>query len=171
MRPPKRIAVDFDDTIAESLGFPIIGAPKPGAAQALSTLRRMGYKIIIWSCRTCHYDYDIYGGDPNQYPLERPAVQDMMRWLAEHQIEYDEIDDGSMGKPSADYYIDDKAVHFDANWVDIAAHIVRADMNADVRESAKAKDAEATENTRTCRILPFVRSKPSPPISDGPQRA
>ena len=99
---PKRIAVDFDGTLCDMV-FPEIGAIKKDAREALTLFKTLGFKIIIWSCRTCHWDYDIYGGDRNQPTLERDRVKAMAEWLDANGIPYDEIDDGSKGKPGADY--------------------------------------------------------------------
>jgi hypothetical protein len=52
----------------------------------------------------------------------------MIAFLEEHKIPYDEIDDGTKGKPLADYYIDDKAIRFTDNWVGIAGAIALADL-------------------------------------------
>lgn len=119
---PRRIAVDFDNTIADT-DFPKIKSIKPGAREALALFRKLGFKVIIWSCRTCHWDYDVYGGDREQPTLERERVKDMIAFLDAEGVEYDEIDDGSKGKPGADYYIDDKGVRFVDNWQEIAETI------------------------------------------------
>lgn len=168
MRPPKRIAVDFDGTICYQK-FPNIGAPKPGVREALAAIRRMGYKVIIWTCRACHWDYDVYGGDPNQPVLDRQIVKDMIAWLDQNGIEYDEIDDGSRGKPSADYYIDDKAIHFDDNWTDIAVQILRADMRQSIKDYAPVYSGPPQ---KTAILLPFMaKPTPAPPSTDGTQQA
>jgi hypothetical protein len=117
--PPRVIAVDFDGTLCEH-SFPEIGALRPGAREALTMFRDIGYKVLIYTCRTSHWHYDIFGGDPEQPTLERERVQEMIVWLAKHEIPYDEIDDGSRGKPLADYYIDDKGIRFNNNWGRIA---------------------------------------------------
>lgn len=120
--PAKRVAVDFDGTLC-GFAFPNIGPVKKDAREALLMFKALGFKIIIWSCRTCHWDYDVYGGDPQQPTLERDRVKEMIEWLNANEIPYDEVDDGSKGKPSADYYIDDKGVRFDDNWDEIMAFI------------------------------------------------
>lgn len=116
------VAVDFDGTLCE-WKFPEIGEAKEGAAQALQRMRDAGYSILIWSCRTSHWHYDIFGGDPEQPTLDRQRVREMREWLELHHIPFDEIDDGSRGKPLADFYIDDKAVRFENNWSEIGERI------------------------------------------------
>lgn len=113
------IAVDFDGTCCDH-EFPGIGKPKANLKAALTLFRTLGYKILIYTCRTCHWHYDVFGGDPKQPTLEREKVKEMIAWLGEHQIPYDEVDDGSRGKPLAAVYIDDKGMRFEDNWQEIA---------------------------------------------------
>ena len=117
----KIVAVDFDGTLCDH-EFPSIGAPKVGAKEALQRIRDLGFKILIWTCRTCHFNYEIFGGDPSTHTFERQSVKDMIAWLDANGIPYDEIDDGSRGKPLANLYVDDKAWRFDhtTNWFTIA---------------------------------------------------
>ena|ERR1700761_1630021 len=124
--PPKTICVDFDGSLCD-FAFPNIGAPKAGAKAALTLFRQLGYRIIIWSCRCSHWHYDIYGGDPTEPTLKRDRVKEMIKFLEENEIPYDEIDDGSRGKPTANYYLDDRAVRIDDNWAEIAAFIYDRD--------------------------------------------
>lgn len=116
------IAVDFDNTLCDSK-FPECGPPKPGAKEALEAFRAMGFRILIWTCRTCHFHYDVFGGDPEQPTLERPAVRLMIDWLNEQGIPYDEVDDGSRGKPLSDFYCDDKAIRVDNNWSEVVEFV------------------------------------------------
>jgi hypothetical protein len=114
--------VDFDGTICDH-EFPGIGAPKPFVKEALTVFRAMGFRVLIWTCRTCHWHYDTFGGDPSQPTLERTHVREMIAYLAKHGIPYDEIDDGSRGKPLAEYYIDDKGLRFENNWAALVTRI------------------------------------------------
>lgn len=116
---PRRIAIDFDGTIADT-DFPTIKGIKPGAREALALFRTLGFQVVVWSCRTCHWDYEVYGGTRDQPTLERDRVKDMIACLDAHGIEYDEVDDGSKGKPGADLYIDDKGLRFMDDWEWIA---------------------------------------------------
>jgi hypothetical protein len=128
-KPVRRIALDFDGTVCDH-DFPRIGAPKAGVKDAIERLKALGFYILIWSCRTSGWDYSIFGGDPAQHTLERPHVKAMAEWLKDNGIPYDEIDDGSRGKPLAEIYVDDKAWRFDhtTNWFTIANAIERAEM-------------------------------------------
>ncbi len=124
----KIIAIDFDGTMCDHQ-FPSIGPAKPGLKDAIDRLRSLGFYILIWTCRTCHFNYNVFGGDPTIHTFERPAVKAMIEWLKENEIQYDEVDDGSRGKPLADFYVDDKAIRFDenTNWFSIANAIERAE--------------------------------------------
>ncbi len=120
------IAVDFDGTCC-NMEFPLIGEPKPGVKEALTRFRELGYQIMIWTCRTSHFNYDVFGGSPLKQTMERDRVKEMIAWLDKHEIPYDDIDDGSRGKPGADFYLDDKAIRFDEsqgnNWATITQFI------------------------------------------------
>ena len=153
MKAPKRVAVDFDATLCE-FAFPDIGPVKPGAPEAMKVLRALGYRVIIWSCRCCHWDYDVYGGDPAQPVMERPQVKSMVAWLEANGIEYDEIDDGSRGKPSADYYIDDKGIRFEDNWPNITAFIMSRDMATNLLERRRAEEGSVG------KVIPFPVTVP-----------
>lgn len=136
LKPQPTIGVDFDGTLCD-FAYPGIGAPKPGAKEALARFRKLGYRVVIWTCRTCSYHFDIFGGDPAQPTMERTHVIEMKAWLDHHGFEYDEIDDGSRGKLHADFYVDDKAIRFENNWNWIASHIV---FNTPMQQIIAARD-------------------------------
>lgn len=159
MQPTRRIAVDFDGTLCDQ-AFPHIGKIKPGAKEALTVFRALGFKVVIWTCRTCHWDYDVYGGDPSEPTMERERVKEMVRWLNDNGIPYDEIDDGSKGKPGADYYIDDKGIRFSDNWENIASAIMAREM---------AENALPPKSTSTGKVLKFPT--PAEDNDGGPQVA
>ena len=102
----KAISVDFDDTIVEKVKFPGIGAPKPGAKEALERLHDAGWKIIIFSVR---------GNTPD-------GAAQLEEWLADNDFPYDEIWAGP--KPKALFYIDDRAVEFKNNWDEITSRVL-----------------------------------------------
>jgi hypothetical protein len=137
--PPKTIAVDFDGTLCE-FAFPGIGPVKAGAVQAMKTFKALGYWLIIYSCRTSHQHYDIFGGDPSQPTLERDRVKEMIQFLHDNDIVYDEIDDGSKGKPTADYYIDDKGIRFNDNWTVIQQFVEARDSKVVVIYKPEVKE-------------------------------
>lgn len=48
---PSILAVDFDGTLVEN-DFPAVGQFKPEVLSAVLAYQSMGWKIILWSCRT-----------------------------------------------------------------------------------------------------------------------
>ena len=120
---PKTIVVDFDDTIAVP-DYPHVKELKPGAKEALQAFRDMGFTILISSCRACAWNWEsYYGNEPINHASERLAFIQMKRFLDENEVPYDILDDGTKGKPSGAFYIDDKAVRFEDNWAEIVRFI------------------------------------------------
>lgn len=99
------VAVDYDGTIS---------ADFKAAREALETLKSQGHVLVIWSSRN----------NSRQHGEAQPEVfAEMKEMLDKHQIPYDEIDDGSVGKFHAQVYIDDKAWRFENNWDEIVSKI------------------------------------------------
>lgn len=101
------LAVDFDGTICEH-AYPSIGPLKEGVVEALKELQKY-YYILVYSCRSSFWF-------PEEFKYRDLVMAAMKGFLDEEGVPYDEIDDGTKGKPFAVYYIDDKAIHFDDNW-------------------------------------------------------
>lgn len=117
------IAVDFDGTIVDH-EFPKIGAKKYWVREALAMLRRLGFHVLIYSCRTCKWFPDaLPEQETTGSTLERVYAKEMKDFLDAEGLEYDSIDDGALGKPPADFYIDDKGVRFEDNWPQIVKMI------------------------------------------------
>lgn len=104
------IAVDFDGVIhGYSKGWhdgTIYDVPKPGAAKAITTLRSLGFRIVIYSTRNLPRIVD----GVEQEGMWA-AVEDYLR---QHAIPFDEVW-RKAEKPLAVAFIDDNAIHFD-NW-------------------------------------------------------
>jgi hypothetical protein len=66
--------------------------------------------------------------------MSRPTVKQMIAYLDENQVPYDDVDDGTMGKVYAAYYIDDKAIRYQENWSEIAEFITGGIQNAVVAD-------------------------------------
>ena len=112
-RPIDKIAIiDFDGTLCK-FAFPDIGPVEPNVKIALETLRQAGYTIKIHSCRTA-----TYWNHENARRVHIQLIQDFMK---QHKLPYDElIMSITMDKPIADVYIDDRAVKYNNNWLEIA---------------------------------------------------
>ena len=111
------VAVDFDRVIFTHKfwqGHDDVGEPLFGVQETLSELRRMGFKIMIWTtrnqkdiienaCRRNGIPFDYINENPNQAPEISPF------------------------KPAADYYIDDRAVRF-ISWRDVLQEIIHREI-------------------------------------------
>lgn len=104
------IAIDFDGTIVENR-YPEIGHFRPGAVEAIKQLRRDGYVLILWTCRT-------------GLELGRAVA-----FCAEAGIRFDGINQnlrseivkygGDSRKIGADIYIDDRGIAELPSWSEI----------------------------------------------------
>lgn len=105
------VAVDLDGTLTDGqyTGKKITAKPRPGAKKALESFNEAGYKIIIFTVR----------GDKKE----------IRRWLDEHEIPYDHINENpsqpkdSSGKVIASAYVDDRAVDARESWTKIARRV------------------------------------------------
>jgi len=103
MRPPT-VTIDFDGTLIRSDSEGRIEIV-PGAREATKEFRKLGYRIVIFTCRT---------GIARRMGRLTEEVRMICQILEDHDIEYDEIFTGE--KPVADVYIDDRAVAFRNDW-------------------------------------------------------
>ncbi len=108
-RPPTA-AIDFDGVICDYSngwrGVGNFGAVLPGAKQALQQLKKEGWFIIIFTCRS-----------------EASLISD---FLKREGIPFDQINKNEnlpgmvpgygREKVIADVYLDDRAIHFDGDW-------------------------------------------------------
>lgn len=94
------IAVDYDGTLCEDK-YPDIGEPKANVIEWVKNQRKLGAKLILWSCREGHHLFK--------------AVE----WCAKQGIEFDSINENipelkfsyvGQHKVIADIYLDDKAL-------------------------------------------------------------
>jgi len=112
MARAKTICIDFDGTIADYSkgwqGDDKFGEIFPGAAKAINTLKAMGWRVIIFTCRE-----------------DNKALRD---YLKEQGISFDEINGGQQQgspKPVADVYIDDKGLRFQGDWMKSLEEILK----------------------------------------------
>lgn len=95
-----RICFDLDETLCT--GKPYNQAkPLPGRKELLARLKKEGHEIIIYTAR----GMKTYHGNIGQVVKELASLT--LLQLKQWEFIYDEI---YFGKPSADLYIDDKAI-------------------------------------------------------------
>lgn len=117
MRPkkPKIVAVDLDGTLLEYEGWKgpaHFGKPIQGVVDALFTLKKAGWAIVIWTTRRTDYavkahleKYSVPFDYINKHPWQPP---------------------GTSHKITADVYLDDRAVRFTGNTSGLAQRIMDA---------------------------------------------
>lgn len=105
------IAVDFDGTIVHDR-YPGIGEPRAGAIETLKKLRKEGYQLILWTCRTGKH------------------LAAAVAWCAERGVRFDAINESlrcrivmyngsDPRKIGADLYIDDRGLSDIPSWDEI----------------------------------------------------
>lgn len=97
---PPILAVDFDGTIVENK-FPDIGLPDHVIIDAIKVYKEMGWKIILWSCRTDTMLQDAVNFCKDQLNLEFDAVNDNLP-------EVQQYFGGNTRKVFANLYWDDR---------------------------------------------------------------
>ncbi len=100
------LSIDIDGvvaTIREDLDY-ALAEPIPGAREALQQFKAEGYFLILHTARHIN---------------KLRATQD---WLRRHEIPFDHL---VMGKPTARYYIDDRALRFEGDWPAMVARVRR----------------------------------------------
>lgn len=116
-----RIAVDWDGTCVEH-AYPDMGAWLPGAARSLKALDRLGFDVVIFSCRVA----DVLVDEETPTDGEK-EVQRIREMLEPEGLGHLEIWRRTY-KPPALFYIDDRAIRF-TDWaetmVQLNKHMVR----------------------------------------------
>jgi predicted mannosyl-3-phosphoglycerate phosphatase (HAD superfamily) len=97
------IAVDFDGTLVDQQLQWL-----PGALEALQRMVKAGHKVIIHSCRA-------------NWPEGMASIEHKLQAAGLGIPIWDQP-----GKPAADIYVDDRAVHFANNWAEIIVQLERA---------------------------------------------
>ena len=97
---PPILAVDFDGTLVENQ-FPGIGEPDHVIAGAVRAYQEMGWKIILWTCRTDEMLQDAVDFCKEQLGIEFDAVNDNLP-------EVQQYFGGNTRKVFANLYWDDR---------------------------------------------------------------
>jgi hypothetical protein len=95
-----QIIIDLDGTICseEKTFSRSLAKPKAHAVESVNALYEAGHTIIIYSARTW-VEYEM-----------------TVDWLQKSGIKYHQL---FMGKPIGDVWIDDRALQFKDNWVEL----------------------------------------------------
>ena len=109
----KIVVIDFDGTLCK-FAFPDVGPIEPDVKIALQLLKDAGYIIKIHSCRTASY-----WNRPNERITHVALIQ---QFMLENKLPYDELI-LTDNKPIADVYIDDRAIRYNNNWLEIAKEL------------------------------------------------
>lgn len=97
---PPILAVDFDGTLVEN-AFPGIGEPDHVIAGAVRAYQEMGWKIILWTCRTDEMLQDAVDFCKENLGIEFDAVNDNLP-------EVQQYFGGNTRKVFANLYWDDR---------------------------------------------------------------
>ena len=104
-----RVCFDLDKTICEEKksgqSYADV-APIPEMVDFIKALKRDGHTVILHTAR----NMVTFSGNLGLITAKQAPV--VFVWLKKYNIEFDEI---YFGKPHADAFIDDKAIHFDNN--------------------------------------------------------
>lgn len=133
-------AIDFDGTIVDHR-FPEVGAPVPGALDAIRTLLAMKWRVILWTMRSGKH------------------LDDAVAFLKRHGIETWAVNANptqggwtSSPKAYAHYYVDDAAVGCPlvrvpgfarpaVNWNEVLGEIFEREYGGDPRVTKDQQDA------------------------------
>ncbi len=103
---PLVIALDFDGVLHNehnvAPGYKM-GTPITGALAAVELLKQQGHELVIYSCR---------GNEPR-------SLRAMQDWLKYFRFPAMRV---AIGKPNADYYIDDRAIKF-IDWAQVIGEL------------------------------------------------
>lgn len=111
----KTVCIDFDRTLMDHQNVAPghkMGYPEPHAVEAVNALWSRGYHIVILTARR---------------PAEHRIVE---QWLRHFQIPFNQV---TNVKPEALCYIDDRAIRYEDNWLQILDWVDRVDINPEVK--------------------------------------
>lgn len=101
--PKKVVCIDLDGTLTEFVNsLDHIGKLKIGARKFLRHLKLNAFTIVVHTSRSI---------------FQKGKIE---RYLKKNRVPFDEV---VCGKPLAQFYIDDRAVAFKDNWLDVCVKI------------------------------------------------
>lgn len=131
-QPKPILAIDFDGTIVQD-DFPRVGLPMPGAIEAIKELHKMGFRLVLWTCRVgSHLD------DACRF-LSKHNLTELFEPCNQNCSDLVERFDSDSRKIYADIYIDDKNLGGFLGWKSTLA-LCRAFMKRRIEdEEAQTK--------------------------------
>jgi hypothetical protein len=125
---PKTAAIDLDGTILEYDGWhgeDNFGKVRPGCVEALSELKRQGWRIIIFTTRG--------------------NTEKVAQYLEANGVPFDHVNEnpdqpeGSSGKVIADVYVDDRAINAETDWSTILRNVLGRTYKAKSKKTITKK--------------------------------
>lgn len=101
------VAIDFDGTIVAK-AWPNVGAPLPGAVEAIKKIQSAGHRVFVYTVRTSPVDWNGQPREPGQVFHQEQVVRSA---LDDMGLEDVAIWHGA-GKPAYHLLIDDRAMWF-----------------------------------------------------------
>ena len=112
--------IDFDGPIHKfskgSKDGTIYDEPSEGVKEVIDWLKSNGYEIVIFTSRASKSNALEYGGD------NKKEILKVESWLKDNDIYYDLI---TAEKLAANFYIDDRAIHYNNNWDAVKSEITK----------------------------------------------
>jgi len=115
------IAIDFDGTICETIGWPDIGQPVPYAVETIKELYAQGHVLVLWTLRE---DQHL---DSALECLERLGVRECFRYVNENIPEAIQKYDSDPRKIGAEIFIDDRSLGW-SGWIPVREYFGFADV-------------------------------------------
>lgn len=106
------VAVDFDGTLSLDSQYPNIGRFNSTLYDALMDLRKIGWSIVLWTCR------------------EGKELKEAVEWCANNGLEFDTINENPSHVPFksrkvvADLYVDDRAYMPTINFYNFVSNLI-----------------------------------------------
>jgi hypothetical protein len=117
----KVVCIDFDGTLFPWGELNATSEPLFDAVETVRAFKGAGYRIVIFTSRMSP-TWWIAEGWPNDDYTYAKWFSSVAQRLDEWDIPFDDI---TCEKVPAEYYIDDKAIEFKNNWLEIRERVLR----------------------------------------------
>lgn len=113
-----------------------LGPPVKGAKEVLTELARLGWRVSIYTAR--------FGDENLSDEVVAQWAAEIAEHLKSHGVPFSDVWVGR--KPRCDYFIDDKAVHFDGDWDEVLKELTL--VNSPPRQPASEKTVQRSSDSR-----------------------